>query len=85
MGELEMSIRIEDFQKWLDGKRAEVAVEEPLSIQRNISLLSQALWQERERLAQVTKLHRPDHDGYCFHDHRPWPCPTWRVATGQED
>ena len=48
-----MALRFENGEAWLARKRAEVADQEPLSIQANISGLSQRLWKAEQTLDQV--------------------------------
>jgi hypothetical protein len=50
-----MALDIEGFTRWLEGKRADVAAEEPLSIQANIAALSQRLWKAEQTLEQVRR------------------------------
>ena len=51
-----MALDIEGFTRWLEGKRADVAAEEPLSIQANIAALSQRLWKAEQTIEQVRRL-----------------------------
>lgn len=88
-----MALDIEGFTRWLEGKRADVAAEEPLSIQANIAALSQRLWKAEQTLEQVRRLHRNHDDdcpliplcarqGRCDECGQDWPCATIRILDG---
>ena len=84
-----MALDIEGFTRWLEGKRADVAAEEPLSIQANIAALSQRLWRAEQTLEQVRRLHResggvlaPGLGHICTHCAEEWPCATVRILGG---
>lgn len=43
------------LDEWVARKRREIAAEEPLSIQANISALSQRLWVAEQQLAEIRR------------------------------
>ena len=58
-----MALRFENGEAWVTRKRAEVRDAEPLSIQHNISALSQRLWKAEQTLEQVRRLSEVPDDG----------------------
>lgn len=50
-----MALDIEGFTRWLEGKRADVAAEEPLRDLANIAALSQRLWKAEQTIEQVRR------------------------------
>lgn len=70
---------------WLARKRADIAAEQPLSLQTTIGALSQRLWTAEQALDQIGRLHRPDPFGVrCLHCQWAWPCATKKLATTTE-
>ena len=74
-----------NLPEWLAAKRADIAAEQPLSLQTTIGALSQRLWAAESALDQIGRLHRPDPTGSrCVHDQWAWPCATRKLATTTE-
>ena len=70
---------------WLARKHADIAAEQPLSLQTTIGALSQRLWAAEQALDQINRLHRPDPLGVrCVHCEGAWPCSTRKLATTTE-
>lgn len=44
------------FKEWLDCKKAETIIQEPLSIQTNVSVLQQKLWIAEKKLHLMLQL-----------------------------
>ena len=71
-----------NLPEWIARKHAEVAAEQPLSLQTTIGALSQRLWAAEQALDQINRLHRPDPFGVrCVHCQWAWPCATRKLAT----
>ena len=65
------------LDEWLARKHADIAAEQPLSLQTTIGALSQRLWAAESVLDQIAKLHRADPFGVrCVHCQWAWPCRT---------
>ena len=47
---------IDCFSEWLERKKAEVITQQPLSIQTNVSVLQQKLWQAEKKLHRILRL-----------------------------
>ena len=74
-----------NLPEWLAAKRADIAAEQPLSLQTTIGALSQRLWTAESTLDQIAKLHRPDPFGVrCVHCQWAWPCDTRRLIATTE-
>ena len=74
-----------NLPEWLAKKHADIAAEQPLSLQTTIGALSQRLWTAESTLDQIAKLHRPDPFGVrCVHCQWAWPCATRKLATTTE-
>ena len=69
---------------WLARKRADIAAEQPLSLQTTIGALSQRLWAAESALDQIARLHWPDWPDplgvRCVHCQGAWPCATRKLA-----
>lgn len=71
------------LDEWVARKRREIAAEEPLSIQTNVSTLSHELNLAQNALAKIRDIHRPDPTGsWCVHCNWEWPCRTYAYAGG---
>jgi hypothetical protein len=46
----------EKFNEWLERKKTELIIQEPLSIQTNISVLHQRLWHAEKKLNSILRL-----------------------------
>ena len=74
-----------NLPEWLARKHADIAAEQPLSLQTTIGALSQRLWAAESALDQIGRLHRPDPTGSrCVHDQWAWPCATKKLTTTTE-
>ena len=74
-----------NLPEWIARKRADIAAEQPLSLQTTIGALSQRLWTAESALDQINRLHRPDPFGVrCVHCQWAWPCSTRKLATTTE-
>ena len=76
------------LDEWLARKRADIAAEQPLSLQTTIGALSQRLWAAESALDQIARLHWPDWPDplgvRCVHCQGAWPCATRKLATTTE-
>ena len=71
-----------NLPEWIARKRADIAAEQPLSLQTTIGALSQRLWAAEQALDQINRLHRPDVFGVrCLHCQWAWPCATRKLTT----
>ena len=71
-----------NLPEWIARKRADIAAEQPLSLQTTIGALSQRLWAAEQALDQINRLHRPDVFGVrCLHCQWAWPCATSKLTT----
>src|SRR5574343_1406675 len=71
-----------NLSEWLARKHADIAAEQPLSLQNTIGALSQRLWAAEQALDQITWLHRPDpFEVWCVHCQWAWPCSTRKLIT----
>ena len=74
-----------NLPEWIARKRADIAAEQPLSLQTTIGALSQRLWAAESALDQIARLHWPDPTGSrCVHDQWAWPCATKKLTTTTE-
>ena len=48
-----------NLPEWLAKRHADIAAEQPLSLQTTIGALSQRLWAAESALDQIGRLHRP--------------------------
>lgn len=74
-----------NLSEWLAKRHADIAAEQPLSLQTTVGALSSRLWAAEQALDQITRLHRPDPFGVrCVHCQWAWPCATRKLATTTE-
>ena len=74
-----------NLSEWLAKRHADIAAEQPLSLQTTIAALSRRLWAAETRLDQIGRLHRADPFGVrCVHCQWAWPCATRKLCDGGE-